>query len=110
MTESDWNMSDATMYAISTASNECNSAHFRGDLNDYYRYLRILYKELYPFMSKKDLDLIDPLLETAKTCRGGEMGINAHFAVDLALHAFAGKSKMLLRTGRDSSKAMEELT
>lgn len=109
MTESEWNMSDATMYAIRTLFDEMNNAHFKGNIKDWHRYISILHKELYPFMNDKESEKARGYIEHAKAALVGEEGIKRHETAELYLRYLTGKYKMLLKTARDRKKALEEL-
>jgi len=109
MTESEWNMSDATMYAIRTLFDEMNNAHFKGNVKDWHRYLVILHKELYPFMNDNESVKARGFIDEARKNLSGEEGIYLHEKAELYHRYLAGKYKMLLKTARDRKKALEEL-
>lgn len=106
MVESDWNMSDATMYAIRTLFDEMNNAHYQGKISDWHKYINILYKEMYPFMSQAEDDKAVSFIREAKAHLSGDVGIEKHQDAEVYLRYLAGKYNMLLRTVKDGREAM----
>lgn len=104
---SDWNMALATLYSIRRSLDICNEAHRSMDFNRYRIELRVLYKELSPFMSEEEREKIKGLVnDCAKPAIDHSKTLVRHEAAEEALRSFAHAKHMLMPLKRDPTKAL----